>query len=64
MNMDFIWSGCIIASSLEDAIVEAVVQELRTEELLVNPSGFSSDESNDRLANRLTGDNRSRLVVP
>ena len=44
--------------------MEAVVQELRTEELLVNPSGFSSDESNDRLANRLTGDNRSRLVVP
>ena len=30
----------IMASSLEDAMVEAVVQELRTKELLVNPSGF------------------------
>ena len=38
-----------MASSLEDAIVEAVVQELRTEELLVKPNGFSSDESHDRL---------------
>ena len=38
-----------MASSLEDAIVEALVQELRTEGLLVNPSGFSSDESHDRL---------------
>ena len=29
-----------MASSLEDVIVEAVVHELRTEELLVNSNGF------------------------
>ena len=38
-----------MASSLEDARVEAVVQELRTEGLLVNPSGFFSEENYDRL---------------